>query len=181
VVSCPVSNAYLASGPAPISDLLADGVTVALGCDGAATNNSQNMFEVVKWAVLSDRLRTLDSTRLTEVDALRMVWDGGAAALGLAGQVGRLESGYLADLFIVDVTRGAYTGTPTLRRGLVFGGSPADVTDVWVGGCQVVRSREVTTVDEQQIGERTLRRVRQLASPTAPGGSAGHPEGSAAR
>jgi 5-methylthioadenosine/S-adenosylhomocysteine deaminase len=162
VVSCPVSNAYLASGPAPVSDLIADGVTVALGSDGPASNNGQNIFEALKWSVLSDRLRTLDATRLTEVDALRMMWDGGARALGLRGTVGRIEPGYRADLVTLDVTCTPYKGTPNLRKAVVFGGSPRDVRSVWVDGALLVDNSTVLTVDEPAVGQQIEDRMRTL-------------------
>ena len=156
VVTCPVSNAYLASGPAPLSDLIARGVPVAIGCDGPGSNNGQNMFEAIKWSILSDRLRTLDPEPLTEVDALDMVWAQGARAVGLPGSLGAVKVGYLADLVLVDVDSPAYAGSATIRRGLVFAGTPADVHSVWVGGTQVVSAGEVTTVDRVTV-TRSLR------------------------
>ncbi|MBD0860675.1 amidohydrolase family protein [Gordonia sp. zg691] len=151
VVTCPTSNAYLASGPAPVSDLRALGVPVAIGCDGPGSNNGQNMFEAIKWSVLSDRLRTLDAGRLSEVDALDMAWRGGARAVGMEGRLGAVRAGHLADLVTLDVESPGYSGSSTLRRAVVFTGSPADVRDVWVDGIQVVRDSEVLTADRHDI------------------------------
>lgn len=151
VVTCPTSNAYLASGPAPISGLRALGVTVAIGCDGPGSNNGQNMFEAIKWSVLSDRLRTLDAGRMSEIDALDMAWHGGAQAVGMADQLGALRPGYRADLVTLDVESPGYSGSSTLRRAVVFTGSPADVRDVWVDGQQIVGDGEVLTADRHDI------------------------------
>jgi cytosine/adenosine deaminase-related metal-dependent hydrolase len=158
VVTCPTSNAYLASGPAPVSDLRALGVPVAIGCDGPASNNGQNMFEALKWSVLSDRLRTLDAERLSEVDALDMVWRGGARAVGMPDTLGAIRPGYLADLVTIDVESPGYSGSSTLRRGVVFAGTPADVRGVWVDGEQVVRDGEVLTADRHEIHTSMRRR-----------------------
>lgn len=159
VVTCPTSNAYLASGPARISDMRAHGVPIAVGCDGPGSNNGQNMFETIKWSVLSDRLRTLDAGRLDETDALDMVWRGGAAAAGLTGSVGAVRVGYHADLVTIDVESPGYSGSSTLRRGVVFAGTPADVAGVWVAGEQVVADGEVLTVDRRDI-HRSMRSRR---------------------
>jgi 5-methylthioadenosine/S-adenosylhomocysteine deaminase len=158
VVTCPTSNAYLASGPAPVSDLRALGVPVAIGCDGPASNNGQNMFEALKWSVLSDRLRTLDAERLSEVDALDMVWRGGARAVGMPDALGAIRPGYLADLVTIDVESPGYSGSSTLRRGVVFAGTPADVRGVWADGEQVVRDGEVLTADRHEIHTSMRRR-----------------------
>ncbi|MFW0783573.1 amidohydrolase [Gordonia sp. CPCC 206044] len=151
VVTCPTSNAYLASGPAPVSELRSLGVPVAIGCDGPGSNNGQNMFEAVKWSVLSDRLRTLDASRLSEVDALDMAWRGGARAVGLPNDLGAIRVGYRADLVSIDIESPGYSGSSTLRRGVVFAGTPADVRGVWVEGTQVVDDGEVLTVDRRDI------------------------------
>lgn len=151
VVTCPTSNAYLASGPAPVSELRSLGVPVAIGCDGPGSNNGQNMFEALKWSVLSDRLRTLDASRMSEVDALDMVWRGGARAVGLDDTLGAVRAGYRADLVTIDVESPGYSGSSTLRRGMVFAGTPADVRGVWVDGDQVIRDGEALTVDRREI------------------------------
>jgi 5-methylthioadenosine/S-adenosylhomocysteine deaminase len=151
VVTCPTSNAYLASGPAPVSDLRALGVPIAIGCDGPGSSNGQNMFEALKWSILSDRLRTLDAGRLSEIDALDMAWRGGARAVGMEDTLGALRPGYRADLVTLDIESPGYSGSSTLRRGLVFTGSPADIRDVWVDGDQVVRDGEVITVDRHDV------------------------------
>lgn len=159
VVTCPTSNAYLASGPAPVSDLRAAGVPVAIGCDGPGSNNGQNMFEAVKWSVLADRLRTLDAGLLDEVAALDMAWEGGARAVGLSGSIGAIREGYLADLVSLDIESPGYSGSSNLRKALVFAGSPADVDGVWVDGLQVVAGGEVLSSDRHHI-HRSLQQRR---------------------
>lgn len=169
VVSCPVSNAYLASGPAPLSDYRDRGIAVALGADGPGSNNGQNMHETVKWSVLSGRLSTLDATLLDETDALSMVWDGGARALGLPGKLGQLRPGCLADLVVVDICDPAYDGSPNVRKAVVFAGNPRNISQTWVGGQQVVADGRVRTVDEAELSARVRSRMRELAlAPHAP-------------
>jgi 5-methylthioadenosine/S-adenosylhomocysteine deaminase len=89
----PVSNMFLGDGIAPIVEMLAAGVTVALGTDGAASNNSQDMFEVTKMAGLLQRAHHQDARAVSPTQALRMATINGAKALGLDHLVGSIEVG----------------------------------------------------------------------------------------
>src|SRR5206468_5466280 len=97
----PVSNMYLGSGVPPIPRLLSLGVTVSLGADGAASNNSQDMLEALKIGALLPKVAWRDAAIFTASDALRLATTGGAEALGRE-DFGSLEPGMRADLFIFD-------------------------------------------------------------------------------
>src|SRR6185503_16673464 len=97
----PVSNMYLGSGVPPIPRLLDLGVTVGLGADGAASNNSQDMLEALKIGALLPKVAARDPAIFTAADAVRLATTGGAAALG-RDDFGSLEVGKRADLFIFD-------------------------------------------------------------------------------
>src|SRR5206468_12723594 len=97
----PVSNMYLGSGIPPIPRLFELGVTVSLGADGAASNNSQDMLEALKVGALLPKVAARDPAIFTAADSLRLATSGGAAALG-RDDFGTLEVGKRADLFIFD-------------------------------------------------------------------------------
>ena len=94
----PVSNMKLASGMAPIAEMLAAGVNVGLGTDGEKENNNLDMFEEMKVASLLGKLRTMDAAAMDSWDVLRMATRGGAAAIGRGAELGAIEVGRKADL-----------------------------------------------------------------------------------
>jgi len=101
----PVSNLFLGDGFAPVVEMVNAGITVALGTDGAASNNSQDMFEVIKMAALLQRARTQDPHAIAPMQALRIATIDGARALGIDRLVGSLEPGKRADLIMLDLFR----------------------------------------------------------------------------
>ena len=149
----PVSNGYLASGIAPISAMVRRGVTVALGSDGAASNNSQDMFEVMKTAVLLQKASLLDPRALSAVEALHMATRNGAAGLGMADQIGSIEPDRKADIAIVDLQ--TPHSTPALRpvSNLVYCARAADVATLIVDGRVIMEDRKVLTMDEDAVLE----------------------------
>ncbi len=98
----PVANMYLASGTAPVPDMLARGMQVGLGTDGAASNNGLDMLETLKTTALLHKVTTGDPTAMTAGRVLEMATIGGARALGMDGSIGSLEVGKKADLFVLN-------------------------------------------------------------------------------
>ena len=101
----PLSNMYLASGVAPVPEFRRCGLTVSLGCDGAASNNSNNMLEVLKATALLHKVHSGDPEAICAMDVLEMATLGGARAIGLENEIGSLEVGKRADLFLFDPLR----------------------------------------------------------------------------
>jgi 5-methylthioadenosine/S-adenosylhomocysteine deaminase len=156
VVHNPCSNMKLASGVAPVGDMRARGITVALGSDGEKENNNLDLLEEMKFASLLQKVTTLDPTTGDPWDVLAMATLEGARALGLADVTGSLEAGKRADVVTVDL-RGLHT-TPVLHgrdfnvpAHLVFSASGHDVRDVWVDGRQLVNGGEVRSVDAARV------------------------------
>jgi 5-methylthioadenosine/S-adenosylhomocysteine deaminase len=162
VAHCPVSNAYLGSGIAPIPKLLRAGATVALATDGAASNNRQDSFESLKWAVNIQKAKYADAAALTDTQALQMAWSGGAQAMGQPGLLGVLAPGSHADVVIVNLDSSFVTPVHDLVSTLVFGSMPADVRDVFVAGRGVVRDGVCTTVDEVALRRHASTRASEL-------------------
>jgi len=130
----PVSNAYYASGVSRLPQLLAAGVRVGIGVDGASTNNSQNVWESMKMAMLFQKQHLEQASFGSAELALELMTRGGAAALHMQDQIGSLEAGKLADLIVIDIDRPALAPTQTIISNLVYSNDPWAVRDVYVDG-----------------------------------------------
>jgi len=147
VVHCPTSNMKLASGIAPVVDLLAHGVNGALGTDGAASNNRLDLFSEMRLASLLAKVATGDAAALPAAEALRMATINGARALSLDDRIGSITPGKEADLIAVDIGELADAPVYDPVSHLVHVASRERVTDVWVRGERIVNDRRLTTVD----------------------------------
>jgi 5-methylthioadenosine/S-adenosylhomocysteine deaminase len=154
VVHCPESNMKLASGFCPAQVLLAAGVNVALGTDGAASNNDLDMLGEMHTAALLGKAFSNDASALSAHTVLRMATLNGATALGLGEHTGSLEKGKWADIAAVklDTLETLPIYDPVSQ--LVYAGGREQVTDVWVAGQQLLRDRRLTTLDGEDIVER---------------------------
>ena len=147
VVHCPGSNMKLASGIAPIGALLARNVNVALGTDGAASNNRLDLFGEMRLASLLAKVATGDAAVVPAATALRMATLNGAIALGLDGEIGSLEIGKQADVTAVRIADVETLPMYDPVSHLVNAAGREHVTDVWVAGDRVVEAGQVTTLD----------------------------------
>lgn len=163
VVHCPESNLKLASGFCPVARLAAAGVNVALGTDGAASNNDLDMFAELRTAALLGKGVADDAAAVGAEQVLEMATLGGARAVGLADEIGSLVPGKSADLIAVDL------GVPSCRpihhvvSQLVYSASRDQVADVWVAGRAVVADGELQTVNAADIMERADAWQRRIA------------------
>jgi len=147
VVHCAASNMKLGSGIAPVAALIAKGVNIALGTDGAASNNRLDLFAEMRLAALLAKVATHDAATLPAQVALRAATLGGAQALGLDRTLGSLVAGKEADVVAVDLSEIDATPCYDPLSHLVHVLGRDAVTDVWVGGRRVVENRVLTTVD----------------------------------
>ena len=150
VVHCPTSNMSLASGVAPVPEMLARGVNVALASDGLG-NHNHDMFSVMKTAALLHRVHTLRPDALTAEQVLEMATLGGARALGLESEMGSLEAGKKADVILLDLRKPHLTPVYDLPTAIVHGASASDVDTVIIDGQVVMEGRQVKTLDEVAI------------------------------
>ncbi len=151
VVHCPESNLKLASGFCPVQKLLAAGINVALGTDGAASNNDLDMFGEMRIAALLAKGVAGDASAVPAAQALRMATLNGARALGLESVTGSLEAGKAAD--IVAVRLGDIESRPLYHpiSQLVYATGRDKVSDVWVAGRHLLKARQLTTLDEAAL------------------------------
>jgi len=161
IAHCPISNLKLGSGIAPVASMLDHGITVGVGTDGVASNDDLDLWQELKLAPMLARGRDLDAQAMSAATALELATVGAAKAIGLDA-VGRLEAGWWADMIRVDLDQPAFTPgiESDLLTSLVFAGSAAFVSDVWVAGRQVVVDGQCTTIDMQD----SLEAVRRIGA-----------------
>jgi 5-methylthioadenosine/S-adenosylhomocysteine deaminase len=147
----PSSNMKLASGISPVSKLLEKGICVSLGTDGAASNNSLDIFEEMKTAALLQKVHTLDPTVLNAHEVFEMATINGADALGLENEIGTIEVGKKADIALVDMKTPGLTPFRNPVSHLVYSANGADVDTVICNGELLMKNRELQTIDEASV------------------------------
>jgi 5-methylthioadenosine/S-adenosylhomocysteine deaminase len=155
VAHCPRSNLKLADGIAPVADYLQAGVTVALGTDGAASNNVLDMLGEMRTASLLAKAKAADATALPAAQALRMATLEGAKALGLANEIGSIETGKWADLTCIDLRHLNSQPVYDPLSQLVYTVQPHQVSDVWVAGRHQVDQGTLSHIDVDDLLQRT--------------------------
>jgi 5-methylthioadenosine/S-adenosylhomocysteine deaminase len=147
IVHCPESNLKLASGFCPVAECLAAGINVALGTDGAASNNDLDMLSEMRTAALLGKGVAGDASAVSATTALQMATINGAKALGLDAEIGSLVIGKAADVVAIDL--GELETQPLFNplAQIVYAAGRHQVTDVWVNGKQLLRKRELTSFD----------------------------------
>ena len=154
VVHCPTSNLKLANGIAPTAALHARGVNVALGTDGAASNNRLDLFSEARLAALIAKAATGDAAVLSAATVLRMATLDGAAALGLEREIGSLEVGKQADVIAVNLGGIDHAPCYDPASHLVHVTGRDQVTDVWIAGEQLVAGGVLTRLDTSDLAAR---------------------------
>jgi 5-methylthioadenosine/S-adenosylhomocysteine deaminase len=154
----------LSSGAAPVVDLLAKGVHLALGTDGPASNNNLDLFEEMRSASFMAKLVNNDPEALSACIVMQMATMDGATVLGMNDRIGSLEPGKLADLIIIDLDRAHLTPAYDVVSHLVYAARGSDVRDVMVDGRFVVRHGKVTTVDEGELKSKVREMAGKIAS-----------------
>ena len=160
IVHCPESNMKLASGFCPVAELAGAGVNIALGTDGPASNNDLDMIGEMRTAALLGKLVSGDASALPAHEVLRMATLNGALALGLGEQTGSLTPGKWADMAAIrlDTIETQPLYDPVSQ--LVYACGRDQVTDVWVAGQHLLKERQLTTLDINEI----LHRARDWQS-----------------
>ncbi|MBT8082845.1 MAG: amidohydrolase [Gammaproteobacteria bacterium] len=151
VIHNPTSNMKIASGIAPITDMLAAGVRVGLGTDGAASNNDLDMWEEMRLAALLQKVDRMDPEALPATEVLSMATSGGATAIGLGDSIGSLEPGKRADLIQVGFKDVHHIPTYDVISHLVYVSDEQDVASVVVDGRVLMKEREMLTIDTQRV------------------------------
>jgi 5-methylthioadenosine/S-adenosylhomocysteine deaminase len=167
VAHCPTSNLKLASGIAPIREMLERQVKVGIGTDGPASNNDLDMFEEVRLAAILAKGATLDPTTLPAKQALLMATRMGAEAMHMGHLTGSLTVGKRADLITVDLK--TLHNTPTFSRDydavysqIVYAAKSTDVRDVLVNGKWLMRDRALLTLNEADLMQAAVKVAKDI-------------------
>jgi len=164
IVHCPESNLKLASGFCPVARCLAAGINVALGTDGAASNNDLDMFGEMRTAALLGKAVAGDASVIPAMTALRMATINGAKALGLDNCCGSLSLGKAADVIAIDLN---YLETQPLYcpvSQIVYAASRQQVTDVWVAGKRLLKQRQLTTINIDELKTKIAKWQQRLST-----------------
>ncbi len=160
VAHCPESNMKLASGVAPIPQMLKAGLTIGIGTDGPASNNDVDMFGEMDTAAKLHKVKSLDPTVMDAFTTLHMATLGGAAVLGAEQEIGSLAPGKKADMIILDMAQPHLTPLYDIPSHLVYAARGADVVHSIINGQMVMKNRQFTQLDENEI----LANVSEIAA-----------------
>ena len=147
----PTSNMKLASGIAPVQKLLAAGVNVGIGTDGAASNNKLDMLSETRMGALLAKVGSMDPTAVPAATAIRMATLNGAKALGIEHKVGSIAVGKEADIIAVDLSQIETSPAFDPVSHIVYAAGREQVSHVWVKGRSVLAHRQLTTLDEAAL------------------------------
>ncbi len=156
----PISNLKVAAGISPVPEMLSKGVSVALGTDGPASNNTVDMFETMKVAALIHKCAKRDPTVMRAQQVLDMATIIPAEKLGL--NTGSIEEGKLADIVVLDTELPWWTPLHSVLSHLIYAARSTDVNTVIINGRIVLREKKLTTLKEEEIRKRALEISKSL-------------------
>jgi len=163
IVHCPESNLKLASGFCPVQQCLDAGINVALGTDGAASNNDLDMLSEMRTAALLGKGVAKDASAVSAATVLRMATINGAKALGIDEITGSLKIGKAADICAIDLSDIETLPLYNPISQIVYSASRHQISDVWVAGKQCLKNRQLTTLDTQALRKRIAEWQEKLA------------------
>lgn len=151
VVYNPSSNLKLASGFAPVDKMIKVGVNVALGTDGASSNNNLNMFEEIHIASIVNKAVNMDAVSVTAKDVLKMATINGARGLNWDNEIGSVEVNKKADIILIDIDKPHLYPFHNMMSALAYSVQGSDVDTVIVDGNIIMENREIKTLDVEKI------------------------------
>jgi 5-methylthioadenosine/S-adenosylhomocysteine deaminase len=158
----PTSNMKIACGVAPVPEYIDNGITVSLGTDGAASNNSLDMFQEMKICALLHKINRRDASIVPASKVLEFATINGAIALGLEKEIGSIEVGKRADIILVDLNRPSLTPLTNPISHLVYSAKGCDVDTVIIDGRVVMENRQLRTLDQDQVIKFAVEQTRDL-------------------
>ncbi|MEA3464104.1 MAG: amidohydrolase [Patescibacteria group bacterium] len=151
VSHCPISNMKLASGIAPLVEMLGHGIAVGLGTDGVASNNALDLFSEMRICALLHKVNKLNPMVMNARKVVKMATVDGAKALGLNNKIGSLEVGKSADIITINLDKPHLIPIYNPYAHLVYCAGAQDVNNVIINGKVVMENREVKTINEEKI------------------------------
>jgi 5-methylthioadenosine/S-adenosylhomocysteine deaminase len=162
VVYNPGSNLKLGNGFAPVVKLIEKGVNVALGTDGASSNNNVNMFEEINLAAIVNKGVNNEPTCIPAMTALEMATKNGAKALGLDKEIGSLEVGKKADMIIIDLNKPHFYPLHDVAAAMVYTAQASDVETVIINGKIIMENYNMKTIDVEKVYENLQKSIDRL-------------------
>jgi len=162
VVHNPLANQYLGDGIAPIRKMIDKGVTIAIATDGAATNNSQNIFEAMKSAALLQKVTQLNAGAFSAQKALEMVTIDAAQAIGMEDKIGSLEKEKIADLILINLEIPQLVPLASVLSNIVYAAPTNAVDIVMVNGRIIFKKGEVITFNQKQLVKRCNEKTKSI-------------------
>lgn len=159
----PCSNMKLASGIAPVSKLIENGICVSIGTDGASSNNNLDLIEELKTASLLQKVSTLDPKVLNSNEAVEMATIKGAEALGWDSEIGSIEVGKKADLILIDTNAANMTpDSSNLSSNVIYSANGSNVDTTICNGKILMENKKLTTLDEDEIYAKAKKAIKEL-------------------
>lgn len=159
----PCSNMKLASGIAPVSKLIENGICVSIGTDGASSNNNLDLIEELKTASLLQKVSTLDPNVLNSHEAVAMGTIKGAEALGLDDEIGSIEVGKKADIILIDTNcANMVPDSSTLTSNVIYSANGSNVDTTICNGKILMENKKLTVLDEQEVYDKAREAIKKL-------------------
>ncbi|WP_295598152.1 amidohydrolase family protein [uncultured Methanobrevibacter sp.] len=159
----PCSNMKLASGVAPVSKLIENGVCVSIGTDGASSNNNLDLIEELKTASLLQKVTTLDPKVLSSDEAIEMATIKGAEALGWDSEIGSIEVGKKADIILIDTNAANMTpDSSNITSNIIYSANGSNVDTTICNGKVLMENKKLTVLDEDEIYAKARQAIKEL-------------------
>lgn len=158
----PNSNMKLASGIAPVTKMNKKGITVSLGTDGAASNNSLNLFQEMKNSSLLQKVNTKDASTMPANKVIEMATINGAKALGKEQKIGSIEEGKKADLITIDLKHPSINPLNNIKSNLVYSGNSDLISSVFVDGELVLHEKQIKDIEESKVIKKAADKIKGL-------------------
>ena len=158
----PISNCKLASGICDVTNLKKEGITVAIGTDGAGSTTTLDMFEEMRVTGYLQKVSKLDSTCIKAYDILKMATIEGAKILGLDNEIGTIEEGKKADIILININKSHLYPINDICSNLVYSATGQDVDTVIIDGKIIMENRQLQNIDEQQVRKEIQKIQQQL-------------------
>ena len=159
----PCSNMKLASGIAPVSKLIENGICVSIGTDGASSNNNLDLIEELKTASLLQKVSTLDPKVLNSDESIAMGTIKGAEALGLESEIGSIEVGKKADIILIDTnSANMVPDSSSLSSNIIYSANGSNVDTTICNGKILMENKKLTVLNEQEIFDKARQAIKEL-------------------
>jgi 5-methylthioadenosine/S-adenosylhomocysteine deaminase len=164
VVHNPESNMKLASGIAPVPEMLQAGIPVAIGTDGASSNNNLDMLQEMRSCAFLHKVNTFNPTAIPAYKALEMATLNGARALWMDKELGKIQPGYKADIVLISLQEAHMIPRYDIIANLVYSAQAADVQTVIINGKIIMEDRVIKTFDEKEVLQQAKEIAQRLAN-----------------